>query len=146
MNTENVAMGYIFYEDKCLLVKHKKTGKYMSCGGHIEENELIQEALIREIKEELNLDINLHQVKNDFNSLENELTVPFVINCKKISNSKRIQIFEYICFTKNLSNLKVKLDEIENYKLFNYDEIKNSNEITNSTKEIILRAFQILNL
>jgi nucleoside triphosphatase len=45
-------------EGKFLLLKsHKWLGKYVIPGGHIELGETIEQALIREIKEETNLDI-----------------------------------------------------------------------------------------
>ncbi|RPI79408.1 MAG: NUDIX domain-containing protein [Desulfobacteraceae bacterium] len=45
-------------EDKFLLLKsHKWLGKYVIPGGHIELGETMAQALIREIKEETNLDI-----------------------------------------------------------------------------------------
>ena len=46
-------------EYKVLLHKHKKHGIWIGIGGHIEENEGPIEALIREVKEETNLDIKI---------------------------------------------------------------------------------------
>jgi len=52
---------YIFNpENKTfLLIKHKKLGKWMQPGGHVEENEDPEECAIREVKEETGLDVEL---------------------------------------------------------------------------------------
>ncbi len=44
---------------KFLLIKHKKFNKWMQPGGHIEENELPDDAAIREVWEETGLQVEL---------------------------------------------------------------------------------------
>jgi ADP-ribose pyrophosphatase len=56
---------YIVCKDKVLLHLHKKAKIMLPLGGHIEENELPEEACIREAKEESGLDIKLY--KNEVN-------------------------------------------------------------------------------
>lgn len=46
-------------EKKILLVKHKKFGKWVQPGGHIEDNETPEEAALREVYEETKLKIKL---------------------------------------------------------------------------------------
>ncbi len=54
-------------EDKILLLKRKNTGyedgKYSLPGGHVEANEEIRQALIREIKEEVGIDIYMQDIE-----------------------------------------------------------------------------------
>ena len=47
---------------KILFIHHKKLNKWLFVGGHIEENEDPETAVIREIKEETNLDITKDQL------------------------------------------------------------------------------------
>ena len=60
---EKTVMCYIFDHDKVLLLYRNKKkndineGKYIGVGGHIEEGETPLDAVIREVKEETNLDI-----------------------------------------------------------------------------------------
>ena len=54
-----VVAAWIFYEDKVLLIHHKKTGKWLPVGGHVNLGEHLLDALKREVKEEVNLDIDL---------------------------------------------------------------------------------------
>ncbi len=54
-----VVSGYLVENDKVLLTLHSKQNKWVPSGGHIEENELPQEALKREYQEELGIDIEI---------------------------------------------------------------------------------------
>ncbi|MEA2003792.1 MAG: NUDIX hydrolase, partial [archaeon] len=128
--------------DKILLVKHRKTGRFMSCGGHAEENELLHETLMREINEELNLKVEFMQ-NNYFCNLTGELPLPFVVSYKIDKKlNERMQIFEFLCMTDDISKLKVNQKEIIETKLFYKDEIKDSKLLTPSLKEIVLKAFE----
>lgn len=51
------------FKNEILLTKSKQDGYYFLPGGHIENNESPEQALIREIKEELNIDIPLSELK-----------------------------------------------------------------------------------
>ena len=50
---------YIVHRDKILLHFHKKLKMWLPPGGHIERNELPDEAAVREVKEETGLDVRL---------------------------------------------------------------------------------------
>lgn len=72
---------FIVCKDKVLLHLHKKYGILLPLGGHIEANELPEEACIREAREEAGLEIDLYnadigsQFSNDFE----ESNVKFII-------------------------------------------------------------------
>jgi len=50
---------------KIVLIHHRKLGKWMIPGGHLEEHENPQEAAIREAREETGLDIKLHSFRTN---------------------------------------------------------------------------------
>lgn len=50
---------FVVYGNRILLRKHDKYGMWMSVGGHIELDEDPNEAAVREVKEEVGLDIKL---------------------------------------------------------------------------------------
>lgn len=56
---------YIVRKDKVLLHLHKKAKKILPLGGHIELNELPEEACIREAQEESGLKITLYNSSNN---------------------------------------------------------------------------------
>lgn len=50
---------FVIHEGKVLLLWHKKLRKWLPPGGHIEPNELPDEAAVREVREEVGLDIRI---------------------------------------------------------------------------------------
>jgi 8-oxo-dGTP pyrophosphatase MutT (NUDIX family) len=54
-----VATGYVVFENKTLLLLHKKLGLWLPPGGHIDEGELPEEAVLREVAEETGLDVEI---------------------------------------------------------------------------------------
>ncbi|MES2059639.1 MAG: NUDIX domain-containing protein [Patescibacteria group bacterium] len=62
---------FIVHKDKVLLRMHDKFKIWLSVGGHIELDEDPEEAAIREVKEEVGLDIELVGRKPDLNDPEN---------------------------------------------------------------------------
>jgi len=55
-----VADVFIVYENKVLLRKHDKYKKWLSVGGHIELDENPNQAAVREVKEEVGLEVKLY--------------------------------------------------------------------------------------
>lgn len=55
---------FIVHKDKILLHSHKKAKKILPFGGHIEVNELPEEACVREAHEESGLEISLYNPVN----------------------------------------------------------------------------------
>ncbi len=53
------ASAYLFEGEKVLLIHHRKAKKWFGAGGHLNENEMPHEAVIREVKEETGLDIEI---------------------------------------------------------------------------------------
>ena len=64
MERHFTATVYIFHEEKVLLHRHAKLGKWLPPGGHIEPNETPPEAAMREAKEETGLDIEFIEQEN----------------------------------------------------------------------------------
>lgn len=50
----------VVHQDKVLLHRHKKFGVWLPAGGHIDRDELPQEAAVREVKEETGLEVTLY--------------------------------------------------------------------------------------
>jgi 8-oxo-dGTP pyrophosphatase MutT (NUDIX family) len=59
MHKHFTSTGYVIYEKQVLLHLHKKINQYLPPGGHLEINETPSEAVLREVKEETGLEVNL---------------------------------------------------------------------------------------
>jgi nucleoside triphosphatase len=98
---EPIVGALILKDKKVLLVKSWKWGNlYCIPGGHIELGENIEEAVKREIKEEIGLGIELEKV----------LFIQEAIYPKKFHKKKHFIFFECVCKAKSL---KVRLDKDE---------------------------------
>jgi len=80
-NIDFVVSGLIIQNNSVLMLWHKKLNAWLFPGGHIEKNETLEEALIRECKEEVNLDIEFIENKvNDLSTSDvREENLPFCI-------------------------------------------------------------------
>ena len=61
MEKHFVTSVYLLHEEKTLLLKHPKLGKWLPPGGHVEENETPIEAARREVMEETGLELEFLQ-------------------------------------------------------------------------------------
>ena len=66
---DETVLAYIFKDDEVLMLYRNKKkvdinkGKWMGVGGHIEKGETPDKALVREIKEETNLDVISYELR-----------------------------------------------------------------------------------
>lgn len=107
-------------KDKILFIHHKKLNKWLFVGGHIEENENPEEAALREVKEETNLDVELlgerYPRKEDY-------IKPFALQRNEVKeNHIHMDIF-YVAVDKGTSKLKEKEDEVLGSRWFSKEEI-----------------------
>ena len=112
-----IVHGLMKINDKYLVIKRTaiKRGKPNSYplywdipGGIVEEGELPTEALIRESKEEVNLDIIVKNIIHEDSNLDTEKNIVFtrlVYLCEVLNN--------------DISNIKLQLDEHTEFKLIN---------------------------
>lgn len=99
-------------DNKILLIKEAKKqcyGKWNFPSGHVEENEYIREAAVREVKEETNLDVRLDKLISIYNNVfEGSYSISFVFTSIIEKNNE-------ILFNKN---------EILEAKWFSFEEIE----------------------
>ena len=113
-------------QKKVLLHKHKKLNIWLPIGGHIEKGETQIDAVIREVKEETNLDLilistNKKPVKTNFVT---ELPLPIAILEENIPDYKNTKAHKhidliYVGRAKNISKLKMK----EEYGWFSLEDL-----------------------
>lgn len=113
------------YENKFLLVKELKEqcyGKWNLPSGHVEENEYIFDAAIREVKEETNLDVELKGLISIYNNMfEDNFCISFVFASK----------------IKKYNELKFDEKEIKEVKWYSIDEIRDMRKSLRDSEYII---------
>ncbi len=92
-------------EGKVLLAKsHKWFGKLTLPGGHIEVGETMRDALRREVREEVGLDVEVAQL----------LLVQEAIFAEEFWKRKHFIFFDFLCRTKG-QQVRLDLDELQDY-------------------------------
>ena len=80
------ASALIIDNGKVLLLHHKKLGVWFYPGGHVEKNETPEQTVIREVKEETGLDVEINSERDDnladINTDVSALYKPNVILCE----------------------------------------------------------------
>ena len=110
----SVVAAIIFYQNKLLITRRQKSGnqdlslKYEFPGGKVKKNERLKEALRRELKEELDLDLEIEDFKKFFS------------NNFKYSNT----LVKLSFFTCKIKDLKIKLNVHSEYKLIEVNQLR----------------------
>lgn len=121
------ASALIIDNDRVLLVYHKKLDVWLYPGGHIEENENPDEALLREVEEETGLEVEIISNKDD--SISDckadvfSLHIPYAFLCELVGDHYHNDLI-YKCRIKKNSELKFNRDESSDIGFFNINEIK----------------------
>jgi ADP-ribose pyrophosphatase YjhB (NUDIX family) len=142
------ATGIVFNEnDEILLIKHKKLGVWLPPGGHVDENELPEEAVIRDIFEETGVRAEIVSRKKGLPLMADEnrcmeLETPFVVLLEDISgNGTHYHIDNiFVCRALN-SQLSLNHNEAEKIGWFPYRHIRRMDTFDNVVK-VIMAAMQ----
>ena len=142
MKTDLVVAGYVIHDGKVLLIHHGKLDAWLPPGGHIEENETPDQALCREIKEELNLDVEvLNRLELDHDERVKEiLAVPFYVDVHSVGDHNHCCFF-YICRPKNPNSLSIN-KELKNFGWFSKEDLGKKDFLKN-VKAQCLKAFEL---
>lgn len=81
MERHFTATVYVFHESRVLLHRHKKLGKWLPPGGHVEKNELPHEAAKREALEESGLEIEILSQENIQANFSHAISIPRPFAC-----------------------------------------------------------------
>lgn len=119
-----VVAGFPVCDDRTLLVQHKKLGRWLPPGGHIESNETPDEAVKREIREELGMDVTLLPPPSPAakGQVRYDLSTPFHVNLHDVGDHDHCCFF-YVCEPKH-DTVDPKRDEIDQARWFPEDELE----------------------
>ena len=115
---------YIVFENKVLLIHHKKLERWLPIGGHIELDETPEDALYREIQEECGLKVEIMSDKPEGQHSNGKyLYTPNYLDIHKITDKHQHIGITY--FLKTLSDSCTLEDHAHNdIRWFTLDEMK----------------------
>ena len=118
MNDIYAAVSIIEYNNKLLLIQRKnKDGKitYETPGGHVEKGETSEEAVIREVKEEAGLDVNILEFLQEFDFKGKKI---HYFKCE-IINEKQLKDNNLITFIDKNRKPNLEITDFAENNLFN---------------------------
>jgi len=115
---------YCVYNGKVALIYHTKLGMWLPLGGHIEEGESLRDALVREVREESGLDVEISEEDKvpDGPGKLRELIKPDDIQEEYINEEHNHINFVYFLKAKT-GELVLKKDEHKEIKWFGPKEL-----------------------
>ncbi len=142
MKTDLTVAGYIFNGDKVLLIHHAKLDLWLPVGGHIDPNETPDMALVREIKEEVNLDVSILGKSNvsEVGNVRRNCALPFHTNVHSVGDHDHYGLF-YVCDVVDASALKHN-HELKGVGWFSLSDLEDS-RIPSDVREIAREAFRV---
>jgi len=115
---------FVVYNNRVLLRKHDKYGIWLSVGGHIELNEDPNEAAIREVKEEVGIDIKLAGKPNIFKVEKyKELIPPKFLNRHYINKTHEHVTLVYFATTVKDTVIPSEKEKSKEWKWFTAEEL-----------------------
>jgi len=143
MKTDLVTGAYIFFEDKLLLIHHGKLDLWLPVGGHIDKDETPDDSVLREIKEETNLDAEIIYEGDFFlqGNVKRILATPFHVNVHSVGDHNHCCFF-YVCRVSSPKKLKIN-NELKSFRWFSREDLGES-YIPADVRAQALRAFEII--
>ena len=127
------ATTFVVYKNKVLLHQHKKFGTWLPAGGHIERDELPEEAAVREVKEETGLDVTLYNPDTPLFPADEEscqLHRPMHLMLENINPYH--QHIDFIYYATAVTNtLNPATGETRRIKWFDQNDLENTQMPTN---------------
>jgi len=129
MKRRCVVGAYIVKDNRILLIVNNRFKRWVPVGGMVDQDELPEKTVLREVKEETNLDVTIYppvEMKG-YDAHVTPLYTPFRMQLIKVSEEQEYIDFVYFC---KADTFEVKMDETEldDIRWFTEDEVKCSEE------------------
>ena len=141
---------FVVYKDKVLVRKHEKYHTWLAVGGHIELNEEANAAALREVKEEVGLDVKLIPPPHwhDFPKIKRsetytELIPPFLLNIHNIDDVHQHHDMFFVAVSE--SDEVVPENKDDEWLWLTKEELQMHPEISGRIKNYALTALNAVN-
>lgn len=134
---------FVVYKNKVLLRKHDKYKIWLSIGGHIELHEDPNEAAIREVKEEVGLDVTLYDTRTFRyeDGKEKELITPIFLKRHPVNSMHEHIVMTY--FATTATNNVIPEKPNDQWKWLDKNELK-SMDLRPDIKFYAAKALELL--
>jgi 8-oxo-dGTP pyrophosphatase MutT (NUDIX family) len=143
MKIDLTVIAYIIYRGKVLLTHHNKYNLWLPVGGHVEKDEDYESALLREIKEETGIDVEILN-KSDIpvvgDTVKN-LPLPFYSNVHTVKDSHSHCGLYYICRAKS-DKINLNYNELKGFAWFSKEDL-NQEQVPADVKAIAAKALEV---
>ncbi len=141
METHLVVAAHIVHNNKVLLIHHKKLDMWLPVGGHLEENEVPDDALLREIKEEVGIDVEILNSSDlpIIGAMKRTLHLPFHINVHSSGDHYHC-CFYYLCKPLNPEKIKINA-ELKGFRWLSREELSD-NTVPPDVRNIARKALE----
>ncbi|MBN2142298.1 NUDIX hydrolase [Candidatus Woesearchaeota archaeon] len=144
-----ITAAFIFYEGKLLLVMHNKIKKWMHVGGHAEEDEHFDETLLREVKEETGLEVDVIDPDPIPNKYPERwfyvLKKPFFMHVMKKEGAEddlveRRLLLDYVAVARS-DKIFLQEEELSDFKWVTREGLEKEENIYPALKDLAFQAF-----
>lgn len=143
MKTDLTAAGYVFYNNRLLFIHHSKLDLWLPPGGHIDKDEIPDDAVKREIQEETRLNVIVLSalplsISDKLIGVKRTAAIPFYANVHSVGDHDHYGAC-YIC--ESDTDKVIRNDETKDHKWMTLDEVKTDSSLREDIKAIALSAF-----
>lgn len=132
----------IVYQNRVLLHRHKKFNSLLPVGGHLDRDELPEEAALREVKEETGLSVQLYNPDNTIFPGVRLLVRPIHILLFNINEYH--QHIDFVFYAKSeTEQVTPQVGESNMLRWYSYDEILKE-EMPENVRILALEALNLL--
>ena len=119
---ELVVAGCVVRNHKVLLIWHKKHNEWLPPGGHIEQNESPNNAVLREVMEETRLDVGFVDRSIRPINVQRQLVTPFFADIHDAGDHDHCCSYYLLELTNGNQSVALDLTEVEEFRWFSEAE------------------------